>query len=151
MLPFHLAVYKPNESLHGRQAIKVSELARFLAIKVRRLAKNGVSSAYHLADDTVSTDNIMAQTPLAIVVKSVADTVQIFVYYISDSNRRLMRATKPLLAGAYQVQSVMPEDSLDDTSDLAVSSVPTGNLVSFMLKGNERYSNIVDQVGVTPS
>lgn len=126
------------------------------SIRTRQIPSNQGTSAsnsrlfkaYRRADDTVSTDDIMAETPLAIVVKMVANVVQIYVYFISDSNKRLMRATKPLLAGTYKLESIMPEDSVDVTSDLAASAVPTGNLVSFMLKGNNRYSNLVDQVGV---
>ena len=106
---------------------------------VRGLARSGGFNAYHLADDTVSPNNNKEQTPLAIVVKEVANGSHIYVYYISENNRRLMRATKPVLGGAYQQEIVLPEDSPDDNSDLAASSVPTGNLVSFMLKSNGKY------------
>ena len=88
----------------------------------------------------------MEQTPLAVVIKTVANVLTVFVYFVSLSNRRLMRATKPLVGGEWIKKAVIENDSLDDSGDLAATPLQTGNCLSFMLSGNTAYKKIVDAV-----
>ena len=88
----------------------------------------------------------MEQTPIAVVVKTVAGTQMIYVYFVSGSNRRLMRARKALLSGSWEKKAVLENDSVSESSDLAATAVQGGVVLSFILTGNQLYRKVFDNV-----
>lgn len=87
---------------------------------------------------------MLEQTPIAVVVRPTDDAQMVFVYFISASNRRLMRARKPLDNGEWKKDTVARSDAVDAKTDLAATAVHDGNFLSFILEGNTTYEKLKD-------